>query len=165
MSDPDGANIPAQKAALRAEVLAALAQITAAERAASSETIRQRLRQLDCWQKARRILFFTPFANEPEITPLLEEALAAGQEAVMLANTLAPGAPLRIPFLPDLVLVPGLAFTRAGHRLGRGNGVYDRILAGELWDAATAGVCFALQLRETVPLEEHDVQLDAVVCD
>src|SRR5437868_3762193 len=122
MSDADQPGIPAQKAALRAEVLAALAEMTPAERSARSALIPDRLCQLDCWQQARRILLFTPFENEPEITPLLEDARAAGKEAVMLANTLAPGAPLRIPFLPDLVLVPGLAFTRAGHRLGRGNG-------------------------------------------
>ncbi|MEP6956199.1 MAG: 5-formyltetrahydrofolate cyclo-ligase [Chthoniobacterales bacterium] len=160
-----GDQIPAQKAALRTEILQILRALTAAERTRRSALICERLADLEAWRRAHRILFFTPFPSEPDIQPLFQSAPASGKEVAMIPNTLAPGEALQIPFVPDLVLVPGLAFSAGGHRLGRGNGVYDRLLAGELWDAATVGICFRLQLRDHIPLEDHDVILDAVVHD
>ena len=56
----------------------------------------------------------------------------------------------------DLLLVPGVAFTPGGRRLGRGGGFYDRLLADPALRASTFGVCFAEQLREHLPLEPHD---------
>jgi 5-formyltetrahydrofolate cyclo-ligase len=63
------------------------------------------------------------------------------------------------------ILVPGLAFTRQGHRLGRGGGFYDRYLA--LLPAATlkVGVCFAVQLVEALPCEPHDQLMDIVATE
>jgi 5-formyltetrahydrofolate cyclo-ligase len=60
-----------------------------------------------------------------------------------------------------MILVPGRAFDRAGTRLGRGGGAYDRILAG--LQAPKIGVAFACQLVENLPREPHDVPMDAVV--
>lgn len=61
----------------------------------------------------------------------------------------------------DLVLVPGLAFTVAGGRLGQGGGHYDRFLGSCV--APAIGVCFAEQLVDDLPLEPHDVRLSRVV--
>jgi 5-formyltetrahydrofolate cyclo-ligase len=65
----------------------------------------------------------------------------------------------------DLILVPGLAFTRDGLRLGRGGGFYDRCLAGLPAHAMKLGVCFQCQLVESLPLEAHDQRLHAVVTE
>lgn len=65
----------------------------------------------------------------------------------------------------DVVIVPGLAFTRAGHRLGQGGGWYDRFLTRIRPDCATIGVAFEPQLVDALPIEPHDVQLDCVVTD
>jgi 5-formyltetrahydrofolate cyclo-ligase len=53
----------------------------------------------------------------------------------------------------DLAIVPGLAWTRDGARLGRGGGYYDRVLPGLrlAW-----GVGFDVQVMAYVPLESHD---------
>jgi 5-formyltetrahydrofolate cyclo-ligase len=63
------------------------------------------------------------------------------------------------------ILVPGLAFTRKGHRLGRGGGFYDRYLAALPATTRKIGVCFALQLVEKIPTEAHDQRMDAVVTE
>ena len=63
----------------------------------------------------------------------------------------------------DLVLVPGIAFTRDGARLGRGGGFYDRFLAHPELRARKWGVCFARQLMESLPTELHDQRVDKVV--
>ena len=67
--------------------------------------------------------------------------------------------------MPDFVLVPGLAFSRNGYRLGRGGGFYDRLLAGRARDAVKVGVGFELQLTDDIPRAEHDVILDRVITD
>lgn len=61
----------------------------------------------------------------------------------------------------DLILVPGMAFDRNNHRLGRGKGYYDRLL-NEI-NAWKIGVCFDFQRVEEVPVEGHDVAMDLVV--
>lgn len=63
---------------------------------------------------------------------------------------------------PDVTIVPGLAFTRTGHRLGQGGGYYDRYLAQH---PATYkfGICLEEQLADELPCVLHDVYMDEVV--
>jgi len=63
----------------------------------------------------------------------------------------------------DLIIVPGVAFDRAGGRVGRGGGFYDRLLPQ--YSALRAGICFDFQYLEAVPAEEHDIRMDWVVTD
>jgi 5-formyltetrahydrofolate cyclo-ligase len=63
----------------------------------------------------------------------------------------------------DLILVPGVAFTHEGFRVGRGGGYYDRFLAEPQLHARRLGVCFARQLVPSVPLEAHDQRVDRVI--
>jgi 5-formyltetrahydrofolate cyclo-ligase len=60
-------------------------------------------------------------------------------------------------------IVPGLAFTPDGGRLGYGGGWYDRLLAAAAPSAAAWGVAYPFQLVEALPLEAHDRRLDGVV--
>lgn len=64
-----------------------------------------------------------------------------------------------------LALVPGLSFDGAGNRLGRGKGFYDRFLAAHRGDLISAGLCYELQLRETLPVEAHDSRVDFVITE
>ncbi|MCZ2664832.1 5-formyltetrahydrofolate cyclo-ligase [Bacteroides fragilis] len=61
----------------------------------------------------------------------------------------------------DLAVIPGVAFDRHGHRLGRGKGYYDRLLPQIA--APKAGICFPFQLVEEVPAEEFDFRMDTVI--
>lgn len=60
-------------------------------------------------------------------------------------------------------LIPGLGFDRKLHRLGRGAGFYDRYLEGI--QIYKIGVAFAEQLVEELPVEPHDIGVDAVITD
>ena len=64
----------------------------------------------------------------------------------------------------DLILVPGLAFDAAGHRLGRGRGYYDRFLHSKNRPyCVKIGVCFDFQKVDEVPVDAHDIAMDKVV--
>jgi 5-formyltetrahydrofolate cyclo-ligase len=64
----------------------------------------------------------------------------------------------------DVIILPGLAFDRAGNRLGHGGGWYDRVLSMAVEKKPfIVGVCFEEQLEESVPCESFDVRMDIVV--
>lgn len=64
---------------------------------------------------------------------------------------------------PDLVLVPGLGFTKEGERLGRGKGYYDRYLSS--FSGVSIGICFEEQIRNDVLALAHDEKVNYVVTD
>lgn len=72
-----------------------------------------------------------------------------------------PGAPV---VHPQLMLLPLLAFDRAGNRLGYGGGYFDRTLAVRC-PASVIGVGFAVQEVAHVPVEGHDHPLDQVLTE
>lgn len=71
-------------------------------------------------------------------------------------------APLADPAQLDLVITPGVAFTRTGKRLGFGMGFYDALFP-QSPNSLKVGVCFPCQVVDDIPSEEHDIVLDAIV--
>lgn len=65
--------------------------------------------------------------------------------------------------VPSALLIPGLAFTKQGCRLGRGGGFYDRYL--EKYQGIKIGICFNEQLLNEIPVDPHDCLMDLVVTD
>ena len=61
-----------------------------------------------------------------------------------------------------LVLMPGLAFDRAGHRIGYGGGFYDRFLENEP-NHPTVALCYSFQMMDHLDTEEHDIPVDLVL--
>ena len=61
-----------------------------------------------------------------------------------------------------LVLMPGLAFDEAGHRIGYGGGFYDKFLASEPGHP-TLALCYAFQMVDQIPTEEYDIPVDVVL--
>jgi 5-formyltetrahydrofolate cyclo-ligase len=173
------------KADLRQKIRAALEKISPAVRAVESIELCERLKaQIP---SARTILFFAPLPDELDIWPVLELSLALGTNCALpffaakkntygarLLKVLAtdivigkfgvrePAASCaEIPLDQfDLVLVPGMAFDLQGHRLGRGLGFYDRILAEA--SGVKCGVAYDFQLQETIPTEPHDAKVDFI---
>lgn len=77
-------------------------------------------------------------------------------------------SPLAAPVAPgliDLVLVPGLAFDRSGHRLGFGMGYYDRLLATLGAEVPRVGITPAQLLVTALPNDEHDVPMTHIATE
>ncbi len=141
---------------------------------------------LDVWRQAHCVLGFYPLPSEPDIRPLLSQALKEGK-CLLLPVTDAENRihPCRVTELdalrpgrygipepdpaqeasqePDLILVPALAYDLRCRRLGHGAGCYDRYLSGRA--AVRLGVCFDDCLLAQVPCEAHDLCVDLVVTE
>jgi 5-formyltetrahydrofolate cyclo-ligase len=99
-----------------------------------------------------------------EVAPVARwEDLRPGRYGVLEPPAAGPGSALAPG---DLILVPGLAFDREGHRLGRGRGWWDRTLAASRDVELTAvGVGFALQVVEAVPHGPGDQAVGAILTE
>jgi len=176
------------KAEIRRRLRAAFQALTPADRQDASLRLCHHLLALPQWASAGSILAFVPTRTEPDIWPAIVTALAEGQRILLPrfepaagvyetrelrdpATDLHPGPygiPEPRPNAPkgdvkqlDFILVPGVAFTALGGRLGRGKGYYDRLLADAM--GIKCGVAFDWQLMPEFPLEPHDVRLDLMV--
>lgn len=61
----------------------------------------------------------------------------------------------------DLVVVPGLAFSKNGYRLGFGGGYYDRFL--ENYQGKTVSLAFKDQIVSEIPVESHDIPVGKII--
>ncbi|MEN9574174.1 MAG: hypothetical protein RL514_2029 [Verrucomicrobiota bacterium] len=181
-------SIGTAKSVLREQIRARFRSISPAERDVTSPQVCARVKASSSWQTARAVLLFFPLPSEPDISPLLIDVIASGKLLALprfnattnayepvqireLARELVTGpfgvgeptadCPLVTMNRLDLALVPGLGFDARGYRLGRGKGHYDRLLAG--FPGRTVGVAFDFQVVAQVPVEPHDIVLDAVV--
>jgi 5-formyltetrahydrofolate cyclo-ligase len=97
--------------------------------------------------------------------PFVKEQIEAHEGAKFSVQQPAAQCPIVQPKEKNtVILVPGLAFTAAGQRLGRGGGFYDSLLANYP-EAFRVGVGFHQQLVSELPIEMHDLDLDAIVTD
>ncbi len=65
----------------------------------------------------------------------------------------------------DLVIVPGVGFSREGGRMGNGQGYYDRLLERTRPDCPLIGLCYESQLFDDLIVSPHDVFMDKVVTE
>jgi 5-formyltetrahydrofolate cyclo-ligase len=188
---PDPGELVRRKAELRAELLARRQAIPAEAAQRAAHTIAQRLLWELTLPARATVAGYWPLAAELDPRPALQ-SLAATGHPLALPRMTGPAAPLafhawtfgeplirggfavmqpdpaRPRVLPEVVLVPLLAFDGRCHRLGYGKGYYDRTLRS-LRAAGGArlaiGVAFALQELPEVPAASFDEPLDAVVTE
>jgi len=153
------------KEALRARMQEELEALDAEDRRGRSLQICNHVLELPVWKQARVVVVFEPFKYEPEITPLISDLQRRGAEIIAILPSARSQHDVAIFGPIDVVLVPGIAFTRSGARMGRGFGFFDRFLARRAVSAIKVGLAFRFQIVESLPVESHDVELDLVVTD
>lgn len=101
--------------------------------------------------------------------PLLFRRWEPGMDLVRGSFRVMTPPPTALEIVPRLLLVPLLAFDRAGYRLGYGGGFYDRTLdklrTGSVADPLAVGVAFSAQHVVRVPRDDYDQPLDWIVTE
>ncbi len=117
---------------------------------------------LKCWQTGKTVV--APKVSWEQRRMLPVEITSLHQITTSGPGVREPlgGKPLPVDLI-DLVIVPGLGFTRSGHRIGRGMGFYDRFLAQPDFIGISCGLAFEDQIVPALPLLDHDVPLSMLV--
>ena len=142
---------------------------------------------LNCeqYKAAKTIYGYLPYNQEVRTVPMLEQAMRDGKR---VAVPKCYGDEMRFIYMDDLskvekgyanipepiaddpvaddptalVLMPGMAFTKDGKRMGYGGGFYDKFLASEP-NHPTVALCYAFQMVEDLPTEDYDIPVDCVL--
>jgi 5-formyltetrahydrofolate cyclo-ligase len=183
---------PASKAEVRRLLREQLAALTHEQRRAQSLAVAALVADTPEWHDARTIMLYLALPDEVDTADLFARAFAAGKTVAVPRITdpatrgMSPvhihslddqklqeahfgvrvplAEPEEVPLATiDLVVVPGLGFSRAGERIGRGMGYYDRFLARPELRAALCGLAFEVQLSGRLPVDDHDRPMDLVV--
>ncbi len=160
-----------------------------------SREICARFMALPEYQRARTAMFYVDVRTEVRTRQDLATALAHGKTIVVpwcndqgelelfrlesmddlalgMYKILEPKPELR--HLPerqvdvktlDIVMVPGVAFTREGARMGHGKGYYDKLLEHARPDAPLVALAFECQLFPEIPTQSHDVFMDKIITE
>lgn len=120
---------------------------------------------LRCWQMRKRVLAPKVSWNQKRMLPVeirsLTEDVVVSQMGIREPLS---GIPFPIPLI-DLVIVPGLGFDDYGHRLGRGQGFYDRFLAHPEFKGVACGLALEEQVTTNVPDGPLDRPVHMLVTD
>ncbi len=154
--------------------------------------IQQNLLETSCYAAADRVALYAAAGHEVSTGMIMRDALRSGRR-VYLPRIAPERRNLQMVRVNDpsemrlgafgipepsgaevassrdlrraLICVPGLAFSLAGGRLGRGGGHYDRFLAGAAEEAVAAGLAYDFQVLDRLPEEPHDRRLGLIVTE
>ena len=187
-------NIQARKLTLRQRIIAAREKLGASERLLLSQAILNSVNSLPVYQQASTVLAYLNFGAELDTEHWVAQALRDGKRVLLprvnkaskhldlyqvqdLQQDVAPGSwGIREPLTErcikeealgtiDLILLPGVAFTRDGGRLGYGGGFYDKLLARLPHRPVLVAAAFELQVVEDIPLEDTDHSVEWLVTE
>ena len=174
------------KKSLRRSIKEFNRSITPHERLNFAKLLLSRVECHPLWESSTMVLLFSSLPDEIDTTPLLDLALVQGKHVVLPVvcgdhlelyhydpERLCQGAfgiiepdprhatPVTHYEEIDLAIIPGIAFTAHGDRLGRGKGYYDRLLP--LLHCPTIGIGYPHQLVELLPTEDWDIPLTEII--
>jgi 5-formyltetrahydrofolate cyclo-ligase len=159
-----------------------------------SRAIVAKFMALPAYQTATTVLFYLDVRSEVRTRHSLEDALASGKKIVVpycvdgelelfhfenmdelsvgMYKILEPKPELRTVAAKqvnvdelDLIMVPGVAFDRRGGRTGHGKGYYDKLLEHARPETPLVALAFECQMFDEIPMQSHDVYMDAVVTE
>lgn len=155
-----------------------------------SVNIKKNIVSMPLWEKCDKLFLFISFKNEVITDTLISEAQLSGKKvyAPLIKGTqmsfhridnltkkqlikssygiLEPpkDLPEVFPDRKSLMIIPGVAFTKKGSRLGRGGGYYDRYLTDKK-DIIKIGITFEEQICNKIPTEKWDQKMNFVVTE
>lgn len=173
------------KTELRAHIRSLKRAMTEEEIVSKSSRLTELFLQTEAYRNAKTIYGYLPYNQEVRTTSILQQALSDGKR---VAVPKCYGDEMRFIYLEDLtqvapgysripepiadepvahdstalVLMPGLAFTQQGQRIGYGGGFYDKYLSAEPGHP-TVALCYDFQIQEQLPTEEFDIPVDLVL--
>lgn len=173
------------KQALRRQIRERKRAMTQQEIVSTSQKLGELFAASELYRQAKTIYGYLPYNQEVRTVPMLQRALDEGKRVAVpkcyddemkfiYLDDLSQvesgycGIPEPIadePVADDpaaLVLMPGLAFTEKGDRMGYGGGFYDKFLAAEP-NHPTLALCYSFQMVEHIPTEEFDIPVDCVL--
>ena len=181
-------NLQQHKQALRKQIRAEMQQIPDDYFLKAGQQMCRRVLESEDYRQAKTIFCFVSHGKEPNTYPLLEQALADGKtlcvplcktqgemdaKVIHSLNELQPGAygipepgenaETLLPSQIDLAVIPCLAASRDGKRLGKGGGYYDRFLAA--YTGKTLLLCPEKLIFDTIPTEPHDILLPKIITE
>ena len=176
------------KKALRKEIFQQRKALSREAHRTLCQAIQQRLWDDGFLENKRSVHLYYPINNEVDTIPLIESLWQKGVDVIMPRTDLKQHSldhyritsfdqlePTTFNLLEpkqslpcytgdcDLILIPGLAFDHSLGRIGYGGGFYDRFLAQN--QALKVAVAYDFQVRESIPLEAHDIRMDYIVTD
>jgi 5-formyltetrahydrofolate cyclo-ligase len=180
----------ALKATLRSERLAAREAITPEDRIEKSLAMADAGGAAIAVLAGMDVSGFFPIRSEVDVRPLMQRLRERGarlsvpvvlDKETIVFRELVAGAPLVSTGFgtygpgpdarevdPEIMLVPLAAFDRLGHRIGYGAGYYDRAISklrGKGLQPRLIGVAYDCQEIDSVPAEDHDIALDAILTE
>ena len=178
------------KKSIRQSIKQATLGLSVEETRRQRDGVNTALRDIITSRQPSVVALFSPLPDEINITPVIEYLVEQKECLVGLPRVDVSADKPTMEFYPyrkaemevgayginepqgdepcpaetiDLMVVPAVAFTRRGERLGRGKGFYDCYLSREGFRAYTVGVCYSHQLLDSLPTEPHDCCVDEVV--
>ena len=173
------------KSALRRTIREKKRAMTDQQIESASAELAERLFAHPAYQQAKALYGYLSYNQEVRTAAILERAQRDGKRVAVpkvygdelkslwreVLTAVAPGAyaiPEPVadgPVAGDpaaLVLMPGLAFDRKGHRMGYGGGFYDKYLAAHPGHP-TLALCYGFQMLPHLETEAHDLPVDYVI--
>ena len=187
-------SIPARKQALRQSIIGTRNAMSVTERTQASQQIAAKITRLPAYRAANNVLAYLNFGAEFAAELFAQQVLQDGKALFLpkvnnatkelalyrvtdLSQQIAPGLwnipePLierctRLENLTevDFVLLPGVAFTESGARLGYGGGFYDKLLARFTHQPTLVAAGFTCQVVTELPLERTDRAVDWLITE
>ena len=192
MSDAPPTDLPARKKAIREKAHAD--RNAQSDKDDLSRLICRKVVELPAYRSARTVMYYVDVRSEVRTRHFLPDALGQGKKIVVpycvdgelelfhleamdelalgMYRILEPKVELRTAPAKrvdvrelDFILVPGVAFTREGARMGHGFGYYDKLLGHARPDAPLVALAFECQFFADLPTEAHDIFMDQVVTE
>ncbi len=180
------------KKTLRKEILQKRATLSTENILEYSDIIASKLYEMDSYKEAKTIMSFISFSDEIHTHEIIKGSIKLGKSIVvpvtipktreMKVSQVLDFSELEIgyyniltpkkefirfvdPNTIDLILVPGVAFSRNGYRVGYGGGYYDRFFSKLNKEVKKIGLAFDLQIVDKVPTDPFDIPIDLIITE